>query len=58
MEEFLAQLKLECYWGVFQEHKFDELDSLEDLSESALDKIGVALGHQGRILRRIKDIAL
>jgi len=47
MEEFLKQLKLECYWDTFRENCFDELDSLEDLSEGALDKMGVALGHKG-----------
>jgi hypothetical protein len=57
MEEFLKQLKLECYWETFQENRFDELGSLEDLTEGALDKMGVALGHKGRILRRVKEIA-
>jgi hypothetical protein len=56
MEEFLKQLKLEVYWHIFQEKGFDELDSLEDLNEGALDKMGVALGHKGRILRRVKEI--
>jgi hypothetical protein len=52
MEEFLKQLKLEVYWQIFRDEGFDELDSLEDLSEGALDKMGVALGHKGKILRR------
>jgi hypothetical protein len=32
------------------------LDSLEDLNEGALNEMGVALGHKGRILRRVKEI--
>jgi hypothetical protein len=56
MEEFLQQLKLEVYWPIFQEKGFDELDSLEDLNEGALNEMGVALGHKGRILRRVKEI--
>jgi hypothetical protein len=56
MEEFLEQLKLVVYWPVFREKGFDELDSLEDLDEGTLNEMGVALGHKGRILRRVKEI--
>jgi hypothetical protein len=56
VEDFLKQLKVECYFDVFVRNGFDELDTIEYLTEKALSDMKVAIGHQGKILRKAREI--
>src|SRR4029453_3646033 len=51
---WLDGMGLGQYTNAFTENGVD-LDLLSDLSESDLEKLGVALGHRKRILRAISD---
>jgi class 3 adenylate cyclase len=51
---WLDGIGLGQYTNTFTENGVD-LDVLSDLSESDLEKLGVALGHRKRILRAISD---
>ncbi len=57
VEAFLKEMGLERYWAKFEENGFDMLDTLEDLNESTLDAMRVSPGHQGKLLRRAKQVA-
>lgn len=57
VEDFLAQLQLSKYWTAFERMGFDTLDALQDLNEAVLEDMEVAKGHQGRILRKTREIA-
>lgn len=56
VEEFLEQLSLNKYWDTFKQMGFDELDTLEDINEVTLNAMNVALGHQGKLMRKIKEL--
>ncbi len=57
VEAFLKEMGLARYWAKFEETGFDMLDTLEDLNESVLNAMNVSPGHQGKLLRRAKQIA-
>jgi hypothetical protein len=56
VQEFLQQLDLERYWNSFDRMGFDKLDTLQDLKESTLTTMEVALGYQGKLLCSIKKL--
>jgi hypothetical protein len=56
VEEFLRQLKLQRYMNVFKDNGFEELDMLKYLDANALNKMQVLLGHQGKLLERMREI--
>jgi hypothetical protein len=49
-------LGLDRYWEVFKEMGFDTLDALQDINESILNTMKIAIDHQGRLLRKIKEL--
>ena len=51
---WLRGLGLEQYEPVFRDNAID-LETLPDLTETDLEKLGVLLGHRKRILRAIDD---
>jgi hypothetical protein len=53
---WLDNIGLAQYARVFAENAID-LDILPDLTETDLEKIGVALGHRKRILRAIASLS-
>ncbi len=52
---WLHGLGLEQYEPVFRDNAID-LETLPDLSETDLEKLGVLLGHRKRILRATDDL--
>jgi hypothetical protein len=56
VEEFLEQLKLQRYWNVFKDNGFEEFDMLKYMDTNALNKMEVLLGHQGKLLERMREI--
>lgn len=56
VQDFLKQLDLECYWDMFKGMGFDLLDTLQDITESILDDMKVAIGHQGKLMCKIKEL--
>ena len=56
VQEFLQQLGLEHYLESFNKTGFDQLDTLQDVKESTLVDMQVALGHRGKLLRNIKKL--
>ncbi len=58
VEEFLVQLNLGNYWEIFKQTGFDTLDTLQDLNKSILNEMKVARGHQSKLLRKAKELAL
>jgi class 3 adenylate cyclase len=52
---WLYGLGLEQYEPVFRDNAID-LETLPDLTETDLEKLGVLLGHRKRILRAIDDL--
>jgi hypothetical protein len=56
VQDFLQQLGLDCYWGAFKEMGFDTVDTLQDITEANLNAMKVAVGHQGKLLRKIKEL--
>jgi hypothetical protein len=57
VEEILKEIGLERYLEVFRQNGFDELDTLKDLNESDMATMSIPRGHQGKLLRRAKEIA-
>lgn len=57
IEEYLKGLNLERYLDVFTQTGFDMVDTLRDLEEADLNNMRVPRGHQGKLLRRAKEIA-
>lgn len=56
IETWLAELKLERYAGLFAENDID-LDVLQDLTESDLEKLGISLGHRKKLMRAISSLS-
>jgi hypothetical protein len=54
--QFLKQLNLAQYCKIFSDNGFDDLDTLKGLKESSLVKMQVLEGHQGKILRKVKEV--
>lgn len=49
-------MNLEQYWPTFEERGFDDVDSISDLNEAMLDKMGIIKdGHRARLLRKAKE---
>jgi hypothetical protein len=56
VEEILNEIGLGSYWDIFKEHEFTELDTLEDLNESHLEKMHIPMGKHGKLLRKAKEV--
>jgi hypothetical protein len=54
VQQFLERMDLQQYFELFRSNGFDKLDTLKYLDLSALKAMGVALGHQGKLLDHAK----
>ncbi len=54
VQQFLEQIELQRYFEVFTSNGFDKPDTLKYLDLGALRDMGVALGHQGKLLDWVK----
>jgi hypothetical protein len=54
VQQFLERIDLQQYSKVFRSNRFDKPDTLKYLDLSALKDMGVALGHQGKLLDHAK----
>jgi hypothetical protein len=53
--EWLASIGFERYCDVLKCAFFDNFESLVDLDEQTMGTIGIGLGHQKMLLRKIAD---
>jgi hypothetical protein len=53
LEEIFQELGISQYLDVFIEHGFDTWATIQDITESDLDVLGVKLGHRRKLQRRI-----
>ncbi len=58
VEQWLVQLKLDCYWDDFKKNGFDRLDTLKFLDKPALVALGIPLGHQSLLLHKANKIVV
>jgi hypothetical protein len=55
VEGWLKTLNLEQYWPAFEQHGFDILESVSDLSKAVLYTMGITkTGHRLRLLKKNK----
>lgn len=55
LEDIFAEVGITQYLEAFIEHGFDTWDSIQDITESDLDVLGVKLGHRRKLQRRIAN---
>ena len=56
VDKFLKSIGLEKYSKIMQENGIDDIEILQELTESHLEGLGIVLGHRIKILKKIKEI--
>jgi len=56
VEAFLGELKLDRYVGLFMEHGFDDMDTVQEMQENHMRDIGMAPGHIIKLRKRLAEL--
>ena len=56
VQAFLADLKLDRYYGSFLEHGFDCMEVVHEMQESHMQDIGMAAGHTLKLRKRLVEL--
>mgnify|MGYP006277921885 CR=1 FL=1 len=57
LSDWLKQHGLDTYEAVFAEEGFDDIDSLRDLTEDDLEKLGLKMAHRKKLLKALQVAA-
>jgi len=53
---FLQSIKLEKYFDKFIQNGIEDMETVIELKDEHVEKLGVPLGHKLKIIKRIKDL--
>lgn len=56
VEAFLCGLKLDRYVGIFFEHGFDGMEVVQEMTESHMREIGMAVGHVVKLQKKLGEM--
>jgi len=54
--DFLEGLGLSRYVSLFMDHGFDEMETVFEIEEGHMDKMGIAMGHKLKIAKKLREL--